>query len=53
MKRLMAAGLAAALVVLLPRWRARRSRDGDDAATAHPLSEDDAARLEADMARFK
>ncbi|TMM18833.1 MAG: hypothetical protein E6F96_05060 [Actinobacteria bacterium] len=47
------AGLAAALVVLLPRWRARRSRDGDDAATAHPLSEDDAARLEADMARFK
>jgi cytochrome c-type biogenesis protein CcmH len=45
------AGLAALLVVLLPRWRAARApAGGEPRATA--LSSDDAARLDADMARF-
>jgi cytochrome c-type biogenesis protein CcmH len=45
----------AVLTVLLPRWR-RRARAapgaGDDAAPPHPLSPADAARLDADIARF-
>jgi cytochrome c-type biogenesis protein CcmH len=46
-------GLATALAVLLPRWRASRVTARDDPRVAHALSEDDAARLEADMARFE
>jgi cytochrome c-type biogenesis protein CcmH len=43
--------LAAALVVLLPRWRANRAvREG--AGPPPALSAEDAARLDADMARF-
>jgi cytochrome c-type biogenesis protein CcmH len=40
----------ALLLVLLPRWR-RRARAGA-AALAEPLPADDAARLDADLARF-
>jgi cytochrome c-type biogenesis protein CcmH len=43
--------LAAALAVLLPRWRANRGAPEPD-ATPPPLSREDAARLDADMARF-
>jgi len=47
--------LAGTLLVLLPRWR-RRGRispaDGSDADAATPLSAEDAARLESDLARF-
>jgi cytochrome c-type biogenesis protein CcmH len=46
--------LLATLAVLLPRWR-RRARAAQGAGTAEPspaLSPADAARLEADMARF-
>jgi cytochrome c-type biogenesis protein CcmH len=46
------AGLIALLVVLLPRWRAARSAP-DPQPAAPALSSDDAARLEADMARFE
>jgi cytochrome c-type biogenesis protein CcmH len=45
-----AAALALALV-LLPRWR-RRRRPPAEAALAVPLSVADAARLDADLARF-
>jgi cytochrome c-type biogenesis protein CcmH len=44
-------GLAAALVVLLPRWR-RRERAGAE-PRRRALSAEDAARLDADMARFE
>jgi cytochrome c-type biogenesis protein CcmH len=44
-------GLATALIVLLPRWRAARAAPGEREGAA-ALSRDDAARLEADMARF-
>ncbi len=44
--------LAAILLVLLPRWR-RRARDrAAQSAAPEALSADDAARLEADLARF-
>jgi cbb3-type cytochrome oxidase maturation protein len=45
--------LAGLLAVLLPRWRrSRRSEDGAGSA-AETLDADDAARLDADLARFK
>ncbi|MGD0981796.1 MAG: cytochrome c-type biogenesis protein CcmH [Solirubrobacteraceae bacterium] len=46
-------GLLAALVVLLPRWRRNRPPPGA-AGTAGPtaLSKEDAARLDADLARY-
>ncbi|HWX74541.1 MAG TPA: cytochrome c-type biogenesis protein CcmH [Solirubrobacteraceae bacterium] len=48
---LVLAGLVALLVVLLPRWRAARARPGAGGLMPR-LSDEDAARLEADMARF-
>jgi cytochrome c-type biogenesis protein CcmH len=46
-------GLVAALLVLLPRWRARADARTRASACSQPtLSADDAARLDADMARF-
>jgi len=45
-------GLAAALAVLLPRWRARQRTSGEEAAPRPALSAEDSARLDADMARF-
>jgi cytochrome c-type biogenesis protein CcmH len=45
----------AALAVMLPRWRrAGRSREADPATpqAPRPLSDEDAARVAADMARF-
>jgi cytochrome c-type biogenesis protein CcmH len=45
------AGLAVLLIVLLPRWRGARASPGGEPAPA-ALSNDDAARLDADMARF-
>jgi cytochrome c-type biogenesis protein CcmH/NrfF len=46
-------GLLAALVVLLPRWRRNRPPPGAS-GTAGPttLSKEDAARLDADLARY-
>jgi cytochrome c-type biogenesis protein CcmH len=44
-------GLATALIVLLPRWRAARVAPGERERPA-ALSGEDAARLDADMARF-
>jgi cytochrome c-type biogenesis protein CcmH len=44
-------GLAATLLVLLPRWR-RRARAADSATLAPELDPGDAARLESDLARF-
>jgi cytochrome c-type biogenesis protein CcmH len=41
--------LALTIALLLPRWR-RRTRHSD--AVAHPLAPADAARLDADLARF-
>jgi cytochrome c-type biogenesis protein CcmH/NrfF len=41
------------VALLLPRWR-RRTRSGEERpATAAPLEPPDAARLDADLARFK
>jgi cytochrome c-type biogenesis protein CcmH len=45
------AGLVAALAILLPRWRAGRAGSAEH-EPAPELSRDDAARLDADMARF-
>jgi cytochrome c-type biogenesis protein CcmH len=45
-------GALAALVVLLPRWRARSRAPTQGGAAPAPLSQTDAARLDADMARF-
>lgn len=45
-------GLVATLVVLLPRWRARQRTSGAEEASRRALSSEDAARLDADMARF-
>jgi cytochrome c-type biogenesis protein CcmH/NrfF len=46
-------GLAAMLVVLLPRWRRRtREREANAPPGTATLSGEDAARLEADLARF-
>jgi len=42
----------AALAVLLPRWRARARAQAGDGISPPPLSQADAARLDADMARF-
>jgi cytochrome c-type biogenesis protein CcmH len=44
-------GLAATLLVLLPRWR-RRARAADSATLAPDLAPGDAARLDSDLARF-
>jgi cytochrome c-type biogenesis protein CcmH len=47
------AALVALVVVLLPRWRRRRAERPPPAAVAEtPLSAADAARLDADLARF-
>jgi len=43
--------LAATLAALLPRWRANRGPREQDPAPP-PLGSEDAARLDADMARF-
>jgi cytochrome c-type biogenesis protein CcmH len=45
-------GALAALAVLLPRWRARSRALTQGRAAPAPLSQADAARLDADMARF-
>jgi len=45
-------GALAALAVLLPRWRARSRADTQDRVAPAPLSQADATRLDADMARF-
>jgi cytochrome c-type biogenesis protein CcmH len=45
-------GALAALAVLLARWRARSRAQTQGAAAPAPLSQADAARLDADMARF-
>lgn len=44
--------LAALLALLLPAWRRRARARGGGTAEALALSPDDAARLDADMARF-
>jgi cytochrome c-type biogenesis protein CcmH len=44
--------LAATLLVLLPRWRRHARAQASSGAPAHGLSDDDAARLESDLARF-
>jgi cytochrome c-type biogenesis protein CcmH len=44
--------LAAALAVLLPRWRRQGRAQSVDPASRSALSSGDAARLDADMARF-
>lgn len=44
-------GLLALMLALLPRWRAQARRRPAAGGSAH-LSEDDAARLESDLARF-
>jgi cytochrome c-type biogenesis protein CcmH/NrfF len=45
------AGLVATLLLLLPRWRARRDR-GEAAAAGPELSAADARRLDQDLARY-
>ena len=45
--------LVAALAVLLPRWRARQRAGVPDSDAPPALSAEDAARLDADMARFR
>ena len=45
--------LAAALVLLPPRWRARQRAAATDTGPPAPLDPEDAARLDADMARFE
>jgi cytochrome c-type biogenesis protein CcmH/NrfF len=45
------AGLVATLLLLLPRWRARRDR-GETAAVGPELSPADARRLDQDLARY-
>jgi cytochrome c-type biogenesis protein CcmH/NrfF len=45
--------LLALVALLLPRWRRRTSRDGAAATPSPPLDPGDAARLDADLARFK
>ena len=45
-------GLLAALAVLLPRWRARSRAQALAGISPPPLSQADAARLDADLARF-
>jgi cytochrome c-type biogenesis protein CcmH/NrfF len=46
------AALLALVAVLLPRWRRRRRQEPSAAATSAALSAADAARLDADLARF-
>ena len=48
---LVALGLLALLIVLLPRWL-RRSREPDPAAPGPALAEDDRRRLDDELARF-
>jgi cytochrome c-type biogenesis protein CcmH len=45
--------LLALLAVLLPRWRRRPRGDDDGPGPPQTLDEGDAARLDADLARFK
>jgi cytochrome c-type biogenesis protein CcmH/NrfF len=45
--------LLALVALLLPRWRRRTSRDGAPTTPSPPLDASDAARLDADLARFK
>src|SRR5664280_1984823 len=40
------------LVLLLPRWRRRARADAGGGTSAAPLAATDAARLDADLARF-
>jgi cytochrome c-type biogenesis protein CcmH len=46
------AGLMATVLVLLPRWRARGAARSPESRSHPALSAEDAARLDADMARF-
>jgi cytochrome c-type biogenesis protein CcmH/NrfF len=46
------AGLLALVAVLLPRWRRRRRAQQPAAEAPTAMSADDAARLDADLARF-
>jgi len=46
------AALVALVVILLPRWRRRRPQTAEAAVGAPALSPSDAARLDADLARF-
>jgi cytochrome c-type biogenesis protein CcmH len=46
------AALLVVVAVLLPRWRRRRRDHAPPAAATAALSADDAARLDADLARF-
>jgi cytochrome c-type biogenesis protein CcmH len=45
--------LLALVALLLPRWRRRPPRDGGPATPSPKLDPSDAARLDADLARFK